>query len=91
MTQIQDLIRKMLGPMLDAVPHPTFLVDEDVKIISVNKASLELIGKNPNLIIRRRAGEILHCIHSKETEEGCGRSFFCSDCVIRIPVRLRIS
>jgi hypothetical protein len=73
----------MPGPMLDAFPHPIFLVDEDVRIISVNKASLELIGKEPKSIIRRRAGEILHCIHSKETQEGCGRSFFCSDCIIR--------
>jgi hypothetical protein len=83
MVRIQDLICKMPGPMLDAFPHPIFLVDEDVRIISVNKASLELIGKEPKSIIRRRAGEILHCIHSKETQEGCGRSFFCSDCIIR--------
>ena len=68
-------IRNITGPMLDAMPQPVFLVDEDVTIIGLNKACQKMIGIKPELVIRRRAGEILHCIHSKEAEEGCGRSF----------------
>ena len=32
--------------------------------------------------LRRRGGEVLHCIHSYEPE-GCGRQEACKDCVIR--------
>jgi ribosomal protein S12 len=34
-------------------------------------------------VLKRRAGEIMHCIHSIEVEEGCGRSPFCKGCIIR--------
>jgi nitrogen-specific signal transduction histidine kinase len=73
----------MVGPMLDAMPNPVFLVDADVAISSLNQAAEALVGENPKQIIRRRAGEILHCIHSQEAEAGCGRSEFCSDCLVR--------
>ena len=73
----------MAGPMLNAMPHPVFIVDEDVAIHALNDASRKMIGKDPELIIKRRAGEILHCIHSTETENGCGRAVFCDDCIIR--------
>ena len=76
-------INDIVGPMLDAMPHPVFLVNNDIAIVGLNKASRKMIGKEPEVIIRRRAGEILHCIHSKETEEGCGYSDFCNDCIIR--------
>jgi hypothetical protein len=34
-------------------------------------------------VLKHRAGEILHCIHSSEVPEGCGRSPSCQDCLIR--------
>ena len=83
MIKLQESIRSAVGPMLDAMPHPVFMVDRDVRIVGLNEASLKMIGLDPEFIIRRRAGDILHCIHSKETEEGCGRAFHCSDCLVR--------
>lgn len=76
-------VNDLIGPILNAMPYPVFIVDEDVKIFGLNKASKSLLGDQPELIIKRRAGEILHCIHSYESIEGCGRSHFCSDCIIR--------
>ncbi len=84
-------IRQMVGPMLDAMPHPVFLVDEDVTIVALNSASRKMIGKKPELIIKRRAGEILHCIHAKETVEGCGKSVSCADCIVRNSVKKAFS
>jgi PAS domain-containing protein len=72
--------------MLDAMPNPVFLVDADVAISGLNKAAEALVGEHPEKLIRRRTGEILHCIHSQEAEEGCGRSEFCDDCRIRSSV-----
>ncbi len=76
-------INQLIGPVLNALPHPVFIVDEDVKIQSLNNASMEMLGKNPKSIIKRRAGEILHCIHAAEAKAGCGRSIFCDDCIVR--------
>ncbi len=72
----------MATAILDAMPHPVFLVDYDITILSINKASQKMIGQKPEVIIKRSAGEILNCIHSEETE-GCGRSIFCSECKFR--------
>jgi hypothetical protein len=34
-------------------------------------------------VLKQRAGDILHCIHSREVKDGCGRAPFCKDCIIR--------
>jgi PAS domain S-box-containing protein len=71
-----------LRSVLDAIPSFVFVVDENVKILDVNKAASQLIGQNPELIINHIGGDILHCLHSMESN-GCGTSQFCKDCVIR--------
>ena len=35
------------------------------------------------MILRRRCGEILHCLHSTDVKEGCGRAPYCRQCVVR--------
>ncbi|MCX5893752.1 MAG: hypothetical protein NTW80_12435 [Deltaproteobacteria bacterium] len=69
--------------LLDAIPSPIFLVDDDVKIIGYNLAASQMLSSEPELIIRRRAGEVLHCLHSTEAPGGCGRAEFCQDCLVR--------
>ncbi len=68
---------------LDAIPSPVFVVDDDVRIIHSNQAASRMLAKESEWVIRRRGGEVLHCIYSTENPEGCGRSDFCKDCVIR--------
>ena len=69
--------------LLDATPIPVLVVNPDVKILYFNPAASKLVGSNAEVVIQRRAGEILHCIHSTEALEGCGYSPFCPDCIIR--------
>ncbi len=83
MLEYLSSIKGVVGPLLDAMPHPVFLVDEDIAVLGLNRVSRQMIGENPELIVRTRAGEMLHCIHSEETEKGCGRSSFCPDCMVR--------
>ena len=42
-----------------------------------------LLAQDPEMVIRHRAGEILHCLHATETPGGCGRSKACQDCLVR--------
>ncbi len=74
---------ELAGTVLDAVPSPIFVVDEDVRIIGFNRAASKMLAQEPELVIRRRAGELLHCVHSTEALEGCGRAEFCKDCIVR--------
>jgi len=69
--------------ILDAVPSPVFVVEEDVRIIDYNFAASKMLAKDRKSVVRKRAGELLHCIHSTEVKEGCGRSQHCTDCIIR--------
>lgn len=69
--------------ILNAIPLPIFLVDEDIQIHELNTAATQTFGLDRNLVLKQRGGDALHCLHASETPEGCGRSSLCSDCVIR--------
>jgi PAS domain-containing protein len=77
----------LVGTVLDAIPSPIFVVDDDVQIIGYNLAASQMLAQEPDLVLRRRAGEILHCLHSTETPEGCGRATACKDCPVRNAVK----
>ncbi len=69
--------------ILNAIPSPVFVVDPDVRILEFNEAAAPLLEQNPSVALRLRGGEALHCIHSTDVPEGCGRGPSCGDCVIR--------
>jgi PAS domain-containing protein len=73
----------IVATVLDAIPSYIFVVDDDVRIIGFNEAASELLAQIPELVIRRRAGEILHCVHSTESPQGCGRAESCGTCPVR--------
>lgn len=78
--------RDILRAVFDALPSLVFVVDHDVRIQEYNAAAAELFGEGREAILRQRAGDILHCIHSTKNAAGCGHSTFCSDCIIRAAV-----
>jgi PAS domain-containing protein len=73
--------------LFDAMPMPVFVVDKDVCIYDYNAAAARLLGKDRKLVIRRRGGEVLNCVHAREGLRGCGSSPACCDCVVRKSVR----
>ncbi|MBN1398945.1 MAG: hypothetical protein JXA06_13005 [Bacteroidetes bacterium] len=58
--------------IFNAIPFPTLVVDDDVRVFFWNSSAARLL-KN-DVVISQRCGEMLNCIHSWETKEGCGRS-----------------
>ncbi len=81
----------LVGSVLDAIPSPIFVVDDDVQIIGYNLAASKMLAQEPDLVLRQRAGEILHCLHSTETPGGCGRSVVCKGCPVRNAVKEALS
>jgi PAS domain-containing protein len=78
LTASLDFVRTVL----DAVPLPIFVVDEDMRIFDFNIAAGKTLGEPREYILRRRGGEALHCLHRNDTPEGCGRGPSCDDCII---------
>ena len=60
-----------------------FVVDDDVRIYYLNDTARKVFGLDTQIIYKRRGGEILHCLHSYDVPEGCGRGPLCRTCIIR--------
>lgn len=69
--------------LFDAVPSPVLIVDDDMRILDYNIAGADLLGQDRGRQYMKRGGEALHCVHSGESPEGCGKSADCGDCIIR--------
>ncbi|HSB34313.1 MAG TPA: ATP-binding protein [Nitrospirota bacterium] len=85
----KDLLHKadFLHNLFDSIPSFIFIVDHDVRIHHVNAAASKLMGADKEMVLLERGGDALHCIHSTETPEGCGRAPACTDCVVRNSVK----
>ena len=75
--------RNFYRAVLDANPSPVFVVEEDVLIVDYNSSAGAMISQDRKQVVHKRAGDILHCVHSTETPEGCGRSPYCRNCIVR--------
>ena len=80
-----DLFEKadFLQRLFDSVPSFLFVVDSDVRVFHFNAAARSLLGPERESVLMKRAGEALHCIHSRDVPEGCGRGPHCRACVVR--------
>lgn len=75
---------KTLTPLreaFDAVPDIVMILNRQRELVHCNEALLRLLDVEQRETLHGlRPGEILHCIHSGEMEDGCGASEFCSTC-----------
>lgn len=69
--------------VLDGIQAPVFIVEQDVRIVDYNAAAGAILAAERKLVTNQRAGEALHCLHSTDAAEGCGRGPSCSHCTIR--------
>ncbi|WP_170302077.1 sensor domain-containing diguanylate cyclase [Desulfosarcina widdelii] len=74
---------EFFASVFNAMPSMVFVVDNDVRIIEHNAAAAPLFEAESSTILGFRAGDVLHCLHSRDVSEGCGRAPSCSKCVIR--------
>ncbi len=70
--------------LLNAIPVPMFIVDDDVRILDLNVAAATAFGiLSPGSVHSRRTGEVLSCLNSQEVPAGCGHARACKKCIIR--------
>jgi PAS domain-containing protein len=75
----------LLSELFEAHPTATFLADDDVHLLLANRAAKALLGPGERLMLDepRRGGDLLHCSHTTDHPEGCGRGEHCRTCVVR--------
>ncbi len=70
--------------LFNALPLPLFRVNKEVEILDLNNAAKILFNTSPAQALRKKGGDILHCINAAS---GCGNAPSCADCLIRNSVR----
>ncbi len=82
-------LRKEQGNLIslfNAAPVGMILVDSNFQIKHVNEVVTKLIDKPAHLFVNKQPGNALDCVHSFETDEGCGHGVFCHLCPFRSAV-----
>ena len=74
-----------LNTILDKIPFPIFLMDDDVRIHVYNLAAISLIDIELYRVNKVGCGDAFNCVYSMP--DGCGGSEACKECVIRNSVR----
>lgn len=67
--------------IFDALPMMAFVVDDDVRIVDMNRAAEQTFGSDRDSLRHLRSGDALHCVNAREA--GCGAATACQGCVIR--------
>lgn len=75
--------RAFYRSILDAMPVPVFVVDDDMRIVDLNRMATVVFGMDLPSVVHQRGGQALHCLHANDVPAGCGRGPFCKSCVMR--------
>lgn len=71
----------LMNQLLEGFPELAVILNEHRQIVALNSKALEVFRIGDYLeIVGKRLGEAINCIHSTETEAGCGTSKFCKEC-----------
>jgi DNA-binding CsgD family transcriptional regulator len=83
--------RNIVRELLDGIPGFAFLMDDDVNILEYNASAGHLMLAERREILRRRGGDVLHCVHSHDAPGGCGRGVYCKRCLLRRTVNRAVA
>ncbi len=73
--------KDMLPQILDAIPNICLVINGERQIVFANRAVVELTGVKSRIdLCGLRPGEALKCVHSDESDHGCGTTQFCRMC-----------
>lgn len=72
---------QFLAQSFDSIDIPILVLNEQRQLIFANKSYLKFLGINDlNLIIGKRPGETLNCVHVFKNKNQCGASADCKNC-----------
>lgn len=69
-----DALMRTIGGLLA-------VLNEQRQVLALNERILRLLGLgSASEVLGLRLGEIVNCVHARETEGGCGTTEYCSNC-----------
>ncbi|MFH1567373.1 MAG: PAS domain-containing protein, partial [Gemmatimonadota bacterium] len=72
---------QLLTQLANVVPDVLMVLNDKRQIVFVNQQLLRLVScRNPRDVYGARAGEVMRCIHARETDGGCGTTESCRHC-----------
>ena len=74
---------EFLERLLDIIPALIMVVDDDVTILDANRELSNFWGIPREKFINERGGNILNCVNSHDSPQGCGRGTQCKTCILR--------
>ncbi|KAA0895288.1 sensor histidine kinase [Oryzomonas rubra] len=75
------LREEIVDTLIQAMPGYAMLVNEQRQIVALNRNVLKLIGTADDaVLIGKRLGEALNCVHAGDFPGGCGTGDYCSVC-----------
>ncbi len=82
---LNEIIRlkenSLMNQIIEGFPELAVILNEHRQIVALNSKALSTFNVGDYFeIAGKRLGEALNCIHSNETEAGCGTSKFCREC-----------
>lgn len=75
--------RQDLKIVLNAMPAMVWVVDRDVRILEANRQACNFLEHPMKIELKRLCGEVIGCFHESRSEETCGKTEFCDDCLFR--------
>jgi len=71
-----------LQNLLDSLPVPIFVVNDNAVVQSANKRGYSLLNKSAQQVQNKLGGIVFDCSYA-QLPEGCGKTIHCSGCAIR--------
>lgn len=72
-----------LKTVFNAIPLFALIVDSGGRVHAINEVVKNLLGITAEDAYLKMGGDILHCIHTKDSPEGCGFGPACKSCAVR--------
>jgi len=86
------MLSNELNEIFENAATSLILVDDDVKVVNINRSGVELTGLNKESIIGKLGGEVMNCANSMENGYVvCGKGLNCGHCNLRGLVNLTFS
>lgn len=82
MNELKNYGPDFLEAIVDALPDPVFVLDGDRCVVSCNAVAEDLFSDDTDRSLRRRGGDVLHCLEAVNSPDGCGSTAACEGCVI---------
>ena len=72
-----------LSMIFDHAPLVMCLLDEEQRVVRMNRAAVQFSGRDQEDLVGQSAGEVIGCVYALASSRGCGLDPACGRCALR--------